>query len=494
MTLSPTHYAAFDDAHDRPWRLIDSWITDYTLQGWSWIYVVDDAAFLQVSERLRSQLDESAGKILRASELGFHSTPFRPAHIATQLRSLVQHELGKGHAGVLLMVEMNWTVRTPAGAIYHREYEAALHELVTQLPLAAICLHPRQLMLGEQLLSGLKMHPQLIAPDGQIMANPHYVPPRLMVRQDERAQFQFWLESLNPAFGEAKQPEQPQTLSPQYNLELALPLLTVDNAGGKWKIRTFGPLRVYREDGTLLNWKVTGGATRKLKTLFIFLLFRAEAGASPEELIDVLWPELEDLEQGHNRLYQSVTSLRRVLTQPGGEGRQFLRQEAGRYLLTVPEHTWLDFPMFQELCFQGAALQGARDTAEAITAYQSAQRLYTGEFLADLSLDSTSSATLEWCHNRRYWFRDMYLKAMTNLARLYRLSGQLPEAQAACDLVLRTEPTYEAAQEEKLLAYAAAARPDAVRRQFGLFEQTLKRAGLGEPSESLRQLMQELLG
>lgn len=495
--MSPlcAHLAAFDDGQGRPWALLRPLIGRYQAEGWSWLYIADDAALAQARETLAGLMTQApGGEVVAASALGFHATPFKVSHIVAELRGLIQRSGAQGAGGVLLMVEMGWTVRTPAGAIYHREYEAAMQDLTEQLPVAAVCLHPRHLMLGGQLLSALHLHPLLLTPSGEIRANPHHVPPRLLVRQDDRAHFQYWLEGLDPAFREPARRGAAEQGTVQYTLDALPPLVTVGNSGGKWKIRTFGGLRVYREDGAPVNWQVAGGATRKLKTLFAFLLFRAEEGSTPEELVDVLWPDLADVEQGLNRLYQSVTSLRRVLTQPGGEGRQFLRSGGGRYRLAVPEHTWLDVPMFQELCFQGAALDRAADAEEAITAYESAERLYTGDFLADLDLESASNATLEWCWNRRSWFRDMHLKAVTHLARLYRQAGRLPEAQAACDIVLGADPTHEAAHEEKLLAFAAAARPDAVRRQYRLYEESLQRAGLGEPSAALRKVYAELLG
>lgn len=485
----PAHFAAYDNAHGRPWALIAAQIEARRALGWQWRYVADDAALPQAAEALAG-LSEP-GWVIPASSLGFHASPFQMGRILARLRALVTQALGDGAAGLLLLVELGWTVRTPPGAIYHKEYEAGVHELVSQLPAAVVCLHPRHLMLGGQLLAGLQMHPQVLTTTGAARPNPHFVLPKLLVRQDERGQFQHWLEGLDPALRESTATPAGQR-AVQYTTDAHLPLVTVAS-GGKWKIRTFGGLRVYREDGTPLNWQVSGGATRKLKMLFAFLLFRAEQGATPEELVELLWPDLDDLDAGLNRLYQSVTSLRRVLAQSGGDGKQFLRQDSGRYLLAVPEHTWLDFPMFQELCFQGAALDREGDATEAITAYQSAERLYTGEFLLDMPLENAGNATLEWCWNRRFWFRDMHLKAVTNLARLYRRQGQLSEAQAACDTVLRVEPTFELAQEEKLLAYAAAGRPDAVRRQYRMYAQALERSGLGEPSVSVRELVAQLL-
>ena len=46
----------------------------------------------------------------------------------------------------------------------------------------------------------------------------------------------------------------------------------------RWKIRCFGRLRIYRNDGSQVKWDAPGGATRKTKTLFAYLLQKGGKG------------------------------------------------------------------------------------------------------------------------------------------------------------------------------------------------------------------------
>jgi two-component SAPR family response regulator len=282
-------------------------------------------------------------------------------------------------------------------------------------------------------------------------------------------------------------------LQSTHHVDSPEPLILAGGSEGQWKIRCFGPLRVYRSDGSSFDWRVPQGATRKTKTLFAYLLFRGEQGASSEELVDLLWPNAKQIKQGLNRLHHTVNSLRHVL-RPDGQGAEHLRLEAGRYSLAVPEHTWLDYPMFQELCYQGNALLQDGDLQEGIVAYQSAERLYTGDFLADIPLEYAANEEFDWCWGRRYWFKEMHLKMLSSLSALYRQTQQLAEALTYADKALRLEPCSEIAHREKMLALHAANRRDAVERQYRLYLHSLERFGMGEPSSAVTGLYESLRG
>jgi two-component SAPR family response regulator len=228
--------------------------------------------------------------------------------------------------------------------------------------------------------------------------------------------------------------------------------------------------------------------------LFAYLLHRGAAGATSEELADLLWPDASDSQRGLNRLYHVVNSLRRVLSPdlPAHRKSAFVLCHDQRYFLAVPPDTWIDLPMFQELCYRGATLlkQGALD--EALLCYQSAERLYTGDFLADIPPQYTDSTEEDWYWGRRYWLREMHLKLLYSMAGIYRQLHQIPEALHYCDEALRLDPSCEAAHQEKLLTLHSAKRRDALDRQYKLYCQTLIHRDLGPPSHAILDLYQRL--
>ena len=49
----------------------------------------------------------------------------------------------------------------------------------------------------------------------------------------------------------------------------------------RWKVRCFGRLRIYRNDGSQVAWDIPGGTIRKTKALFAYLLQKGGQGPTP---------------------------------------------------------------------------------------------------------------------------------------------------------------------------------------------------------------------
>jgi two-component SAPR family response regulator len=482
---------------ERLWEICAALLREHSAQGGDWRYIADEHQPDQAAHMLGAQgVTVGASAIIPSARLGFHASPVRVAPIIAALREVLLQAAEAHPRGVLLLVEMTWAIRSPSGAVYLRQYEAALHELLQQHEARAVCLYNQTTLLDAQLLLSLHMHQSVVGPGGPC-ANPFFVAPEIYARRDERAQFVHWLNSIQPGAAELPTPEvgpsSPAT-QPVYDLE-APPLFIARNSDqGQWKIRCFGQLRVYREDGELVPWRVGRAASRKIKTLFAFLLYRSEVGAAAEELTALLWPQADDEAGALNRLYHVVNGLREVLSPGLARLRDspFVLNERGRYFLAVPPHTWIDLPMFQELCYRGARLLRGNDPAQALICYESAERLYTGDYLADIPQQYADYAEEDWFWSRRYWLRDMYVKLLYGIAQIHRVQGQIAHALSYADRALRIEPTSEAAHQEKLLALHAARRRDALDRQYRLYCQLLDQARLGPPALDLAALYQRL--
>ncbi|MBA2287999.1 MAG: MEDS domain-containing protein [Ktedonobacteraceae bacterium] len=484
------------------WEQCVALINEHVREGWHWRYVADEHTCKRVSEVLSERTTAPAtGLVLDAARLRFRESPIRVASIIAALRSEIEQVLAQGSTGVMFLIEMTWTIRTPSGAVYLREYEAALHEMLPQLPVHFVCLYNQSVLLDRQLLVGLHTHPYVHTLAG-LCHNPFFVEPGIFAQGDERAQFRYWFKTIVPATTIDAPPVDIQaadlTRSAEdkgaYHLETLDPLVAEQSHQGRWKIRCFGQMRVYREDGTLVDWRIEKGATRKTKILFAYLLHRGAAGATGEELADLLWPDAHDAHQSLNRLYHVVNSLRRVLSPdlPAHRESAFVLYRDQCYFLAVPSNTWIDLPMFQELCYRGAALLKQAALDEALLCYQSAERLYTGDFLADIPSQYADSTGEDWYWGRRYWLRDMYLKLLYSIAGIYRQLQQVPDALHYCDRALRLDPSCEAAHREKLLALRDARRRDALDRQYKLYCETLLQRDLGPPSHDIQGLYRQL--
>ena len=503
--LSRSHEVIFYAHRERLWEICAPLLHAQVAQGGNWCYIADEHQPHQVAEALRLRgLRVEEGAIHTSAHLGFQASPVRVAPIITALKALLLQASEQQSRNLLLLVEMTWAIRSPSGAVYLREYETTLHDLLEQLGVRAICLYNQTTHLDGQLLLGLHTHPAIYDGAGS-HPNPFFVPPDIYRRRDERAQFFSWLNLVQAgtsftagdlALQPTPAPAAPHlgTHQPIYDLELPTLLVNQGSEQGQWKIRCFGPLRVYRENGDLVRWQMDRAATRKMKTLFAFLLYRSTKGASAEELTTLLWPEASDSNAALNRLYQTINALRELLS-PGIERPRespFVLHEQDRYYLAVPPHTWIDLPMFQELCYRGARLLREGDLEQALICYESAERIYTGDYLADIPQQYADYAEDDWFWSRRYWLRDMHVKLLHGIAAIHRTQGQVASALSYADRALRIEPTSEAAQREKLLALHAARRRDALDRQYRLYCQILDQAQLGTPAPEISALYQQL--
>ena len=126
-------------------------------------------------------------------------------------------------------------------------------------------------------------------------------------------------------------------------------------------------------------------------------------------------------------------------------------------------------PLFQEQCYRGRALEKERRFEEAIVVNRSAERLYTGDLLADIPMIYTDNQENDWCWSRRYWFREMYMKMMTNTATLLRQTGQIGDGLIYIEKVLKLDLVSEPANLEKMRLLHKAGRPDAVKRQYRMY-------------------------
>lgn len=465
--------------------------------GAPWLYIADEHSLTTTRQALSEQLiDGPNGIVLDAASLHFRNSIVYVEPIIEALRPVVEQTLAEGADNILLLFEMTWVIRTPSADVYLREYEVALHQLLDDYPLTIVCLYNQALLLDSQLLVGLHTHP-LVHKNGEMYKNPHFVPPHIFANRNERGQFSYWLESLTsnkPETAETPPVSHQSLMRPVYTLESPTPLIATNSNQRRWKIRCFGQLRVYRYDGELVSWNQVSGATRKVKTLFAYLLYHGEEGATVEEIADLLWPNATDLKQSLNRLYHTVRCLRQALSPDLEAGREspFLFHRDQHYFLAVPPNTWIDLPMFQELCHRGGTHLEQGNLDQALIALKSAERLYTGDLFVDIPDKYAANREQDWCWSRRYWFREMYLKVLCGMAAIYREHGEVSESLLYCDKALRLDSVSEVAHQEKMRTLAAAEHLDALHRQYRLYQKALKQFEMGTPSVATQKLHFEL--
>lgn len=476
----PQYLGLFIPSQDLQWTKV----RELSLNFDRGLYICDQNTISDVKKELDNEVNFI--EVFASSEFHLRDQVVRANPVIEAIKNKIDTQFQTEN--IVIFLEMTWAVRSPSGDIYLRELQEALQLFLINKDITLVCIYDESIMLDEQLLLGLFSHPKILA-GNEIKENPYYLPPEIIKRNHLKTRFNFWLNKIDVNHAKCKPfTTQKEDLNNDvYPVEKSLSTTVAQSKEGRWKIRCFGELRIHRENGELIEWNTKAGSTKKMKTLFAYLLLKGEKGATSEELADLLWPDAETTEQGLNRLYHSIRYLRIIL---GGEndGSSFISYQNSIYYLKLPFDSWIDLPMFQELCFKGNQHMQEENIEQAKICYEAAERLYSGDLFHDIPLKYIENNDNDWCWSKRYWFSEMYHKLLYSLAKIYRITGNLSTAINYCDKALVEDPLLEAAQIEKLITLAESQRFDALHRQYRIYSDSLRKFNNSLPSAEIRSI------
>jgi len=465
-----------------------------------------------------------AARVVDATLLRMRESPVSVKSVLQALRALIDATTGRGDCRLSLLLDMSWLLYAPSGIAHAGDFEASFQQLVDENKVRAVCLYNRHLFTESMLLDVLCTHPFVWDYRGEFR-NPHFLPPRVYLSGDAPGKLESWLSTLTPVGGALEregvgtqdEPCSRSSVAPigdprerdrTPSMEdvarpacvagtQATPVETPSAEPGqqRWKIRCFGNLRVYRQDGSPVQWNRIPGATVKMKTLFALLLSRGAQGASAEEAADLLWRDSTSMEQSLNRLYHTVHCLRSSLD-PGStasRGSPLLACREHRYYLTLPEGAWIDVPIFEEFCRRGERLLEEGLLEESLVCHQVAEKLYRGPLFADIPPKYAENDDNNWCWSRRYWLQQTHLKMLTYMAQIFRRLDNIDQAVLYGEQALGVDPCFEPAHRELMRSFHLASRPDALERQYRLCGESLKRYEARTLSSETRLLYQDLV-
>jgi two-component SAPR family response regulator len=461
--------------------------------------VASDDKGVEVAKRAALRATKSEVQAKSFSALGFLQVPVSFREVAHRITDWI----ASTHKGAMLAVDMSWGLQTNSAMANFEKWMVVAEDLAERAGVVVASLYNRRLLIDEQLLVALRGHPAVLTSTG-IVANPHALPAALLTRGTLREQVDHWLATISPEF------EQTPVQAPFHAAEGADPMWLLRRAAEepiaarvdrreRWKIRCFGRLRIYRNDGSQVKWDAPGGATRKSKTLFAYLLQKGGDGAATDELADLLWPESDSIETARNRLYHTVRCLRQALSSvpSGSDTMQHVLRDGSRYVLTPPQGSWIDISTFEQLCRQSQIHINAGAAEEALICLRAADRLYTGDLFEDIPPEYADDSERDWCWSKRYWLRDMFFKVQRDAARIYREHADYSAALAHCNKALAIDPLCEIAHEEAMKVFFAQGRREAIDRQYKLyldslshFDQRPKSGAWRRPIGSFKRLRQ----
>ena len=224
------------------------------------------------------------------------------------------------------------------------------------------------------------------------------------------------------------------------------------------RVRLLGGFRLeHANEGRV----VSDWPRRSAKTLTKLLATHPGHALHREQIIDVLWPDV-DLESALNSFGKALHAARRVLEPdlPRRQDSAYLRLTDSMLVLNS-ERVIVDVDVFEELA------EEAIRTGD-IAPYQSALQAYSGELLPEDRYEA-------WCAERRSALAELKLRLLVGLAEVYEGRRACNEAADQLREVLRQDPTREAVHQQLMRLYARMGTPDQAVRQFHDCKDVLRR-------------------
>jgi DNA-binding SARP family transcriptional activator len=412
---------------------------------------------------------------LTFAQVALHTAPLDPEEVFARLRPLLADaQVGR------VVVDMGWAVGNLQGVTGLEKWGSVADRLGQSLGLPVVSVYSHDLIIEEQMQALLRSHRQFLSPRG-LVDNPYWIPGALLETAPLDEQLSFMLGRVVPDYAGLLAKRQ----SGQMFARGATPSWLAPARAGlgkppgalRWHIHCLGRLQVF-VGNTQVSWQLPGGAPKKTRTLFAYLLHTGEKGAHADQIGELLWPEGGSEQTKRARLHHTVAMLRKTLGDPGAVIRS-----AEYYRLHPPTGSWIDIDTFEQLCRRGLSLFKRNEPEAAFRIYAAATELYGGDLFEDLPLEYVQSETDDWCMPRRIWLREMAVKLYYDFSKVCMKLGRTREALDQCQKALAIDPASEGANAEAMKIFVAQGRTDAMHRQYRQYRAALAVVGAAEGAE-----------
>lgn len=248
------------------------------------------------------------------------------------------------------------------------------------------------------------------------------------------------------------------------------------------KIYTLGEFRVVLKNGEIYH---NSSRSNRLWSLFKFLIINMNKGITPDILLENVSPETDYIDPA-NAAQNMIYRLRKLLSSESIfiNSKEIILFTDGCYKLSLKEDAWIDF-MEMEKLFNFAEAQKRNDPQAAIQYYQEAFDIYGGEFFPEL-------VYADWIVPKRTYYRNLYLRTIANLSKLYTDQKSYDAIVEVCQKALSIEPFEE---EIHVQLMENLIRIGKIREAKNHFEKTVsmleKEFGI-QPTPELRKIAQLL--
>jgi DNA-binding SARP family transcriptional activator len=239
-----------------------------------------------------------------------------------------------------------------------------------------------------------------------------------------------------------------------------------------------GTFRVYQDDQPIERWP-----GHLSKRIFKFMVTHRERPIHQEILMDLFWRDA-DPEAARRNLYQAIYSLRQAL-QAGSPAFPHILCEDNCYYLNPEVEVWMDCEAFRTHEQDGRRLERVGRLQEAIKAYELAENLYQGEFLADDLYE-------DWAVVYRENLRHAHLDILDRLSQLHFDRGQMEKAINFCQKILAQDNCREDVHRRLMRCHIQQGQRHLALRQYHLCVEALKRELDVPPMPATLELYQQI--
>ena len=177
-----------------------------------------------------------------------------------------------------------------------------------------------------------------------------------------------------------------------------------------------GSLRAELDGEPVRRWGGEKAGSRQAEAIFAFLFDRGDRGASKDEILELVWPDV-DLDRADVAFHRTMLGLRSRL-KPGRRTRESsgpIVFHNDRYRLDPSVIAWSDLGEFDRLLADAAS----GDPSDAVRTLEQARALYRGDYLDDCPYYGDSAQV----EDRRTALRQRYVDILIELGERYAQRG-----------------------------------------------------------------------
>ncbi len=214
--------------------------------------------------------------------------------------------------------------------------------------------------------------------------------------------------------------------------------------GYQLRVQTLGAFRVWRGAHEIAahEWP-----RDKARQLFQLLLSHRREMLDRDQIIELLWPDLDPV-TARRDFKVALSTLYRVLepNRQAGDPSAFVVRRGSRYGLRPEADLWLDANQLERLIAEGDRLFDS-EPATAMDRYRQALAFYQGAYLPERLYQ-------EWGNAERERLLALYLRAADKLARALIERQEWGAAIQVCQSILTHDDCWEHAYRLMMIAYA----------------------------------------